>query len=676
MDAEVMLERYFDPERGRLARAVDGWESRDQQLSMARAVLECLEGGGTCAVEAATGTGKTFAYLVPALLADARVVVATGTKNLQDQIFHKDLPVLSRIRGLEARSMLMKGLSNYICLRRFHGLRSSAGTLALETDPHLGRLLEWGARTRTGDVSELEGVPEGYARRREVVSGPGLRLGGSCPYFGDCFVTRMRREADKAKLVVTNHHLFFADLVIREVGDGVLPDYDAVILDEAHRLDDVATEFFGHSACMMDFSPVLREGLRVVRGEGAGGSKGREGTIRAVEKLARRFFAALGERLAPLLTTRRGLSTTRLAEMGVVRARMEEPYLEGDLVRLYHDLDDGLDRAGVTVAAVPGGDEVASATARRLLGLRDELALVLDRDLPGYVFWAEVHVHDAARTRIGCSPVDLAPIFRERVFERIGSVVLTSATLAPGGDMSHLERTIGLPVADTTSLVLPTPFDVRASTILYVPRDLPEPAGPGAREAVAARIAELVELTGGGALVLFASHGTLRACTDLCRERLSHLPLLVQGEAPRHELTARFRELGDAVLFATSSFREGVDVPGSALRLVIVDKLPFAVPDEPVVEARMERLREQGSDPFTHYQLPEAVLKLEQGLGRLLRTTGDRGVMAVLDPRIWTKRYGSRIRRGLPDCPLTSDIDDVREFWRRIERWVIVDRER
>lgn len=668
MDHDLILRRYFDPEEGRLRKVLDGWENRTQQLQMAGAVMRCLEGGGACAVEAATGTGKTFAYLVPALAGDARVVVATGTKNLQDQIYHRDLPTLSSIRGLDHRAVLMKGLSNYVCLRRLDRLtRKGRG---LGTDAHLEPFLKWCTVTDSGDVGEMTDVPEGYAQRLEVVSGSGLRLGSVCPFFSECFVTKMKRRAEKARLVVTNHHLFFADLVIREVGDGILPDYDAVILDEAHRLDEVATEFFGHVSSMQEFSPVLREGLRVVRGEYSEGGRpggGREPVLRALARRAERFFTALGTRLAPILTRQKGRSIERLGEMPTIRARMHESYLDEDLTAIYHELDDLLDRAATTVAATPGGGEIATQTARRFLGLRDELAAVLDRDLAGYVYWAQIHAGDAARTRIGCSPVDLAPLFRERVFERIGSVVLTSATLATDGTMDHLGRTIGLPVEDTEALVLPTPFDVQASSILYIPRDLPEPSGQSTAGAVAERIAQLVQITGGGALVLFTSWHTMKQCHRLCLELLSEYDLLMQGEAPRHELTARFREMGDGVLFATSSFREGVDVPGRALRLVIMDKLPFSVPDEPVVEARIERIREQGGEPFWQYQLPEAQLKLKQGLGRLLRSRSDRGILAVLDPRIWTKRYGKRVQRALPGSEITSDMDDIRRFWQRIE---------
>lgn len=664
----MILERYFDPERGLLATRVPGWEARPEQVRMAEVVSRCLEAGGACAVEAATGTGKTFAYLVPALLHPGRVVVATGTRNLQDQIYRKDLPLLQELDGLSSAAVLMKGLSNYLCLRRLDRVgRRLKGPTLLE-DRNAEALLRWAASTRTGDIAELEGVEEGYPARLDVVSGVGLRLGGSCPFFNDCFITGLRRQAERAKLIVTNHHLLFADLMLREVADGVLPDYDALIFDEAHRLDDVATEFFGHRVSMADVRGVIREGLRVVRGEyGSGepvrGRGGREPVLRAAERSAESFFEALGRRLAPILMERKG-RRIHDEEHRVLRAAVEEPFLDASLTQLYHELDDLLDRASVTVAAAPGGGEVASMTGRRIVDLRDTLATVLEQGLAGYVFWAEVHLTEPARTRIGASPIDLAPLFRERVFERIGSVVLTSATLTPDRSMNHLSRTIGYPEDEAESLMLPTPFDVESNSILYVPDRMPEPADPDAAERVSTEIERLVRLTQGGALVLFSSWKVMKACFRRCSETLEDHDIFMQGQAPKHELLSRLRLAGSAVLFATASFREGVDVPGPALRLVVMDKIPFEVPDEPVVEARISRIRQGGGEPFVEMQLPAAALALKQGLGRLLRTRTDRGILAILDPRIWTRRYGRRLLDALPACPITREFSEIELFWR------------
>ncbi|MBW2262894.1 MAG: ATP-dependent DNA helicase [Deltaproteobacteria bacterium] len=667
------LDRYFAPGEGLLSRCVERWEPRPQQVRMAEVVSRCLEDGGTCAVEAATGTGKTFAYLVPALAHAGRVVVATGTRNLQDQIYWKDLPLLQGVDGLQAPAVLMKGLSNYLCLRRYDRIRRRASEPSLIEDPHMRALIAWASTTRTGDVSELEGVPEGYAARREIVSGVGLRLGGACPFFGDCFVTKLRRRAEKAKLIVTNHHLFFADLVLREVADGVLPEYDAVIFDEAHRLDDVATEFFGHRTSLADVGGVLREGLRVVRGEYARGEaharsgSGREPVLRAGERSARTFFEALAMRLAPILYERKGRGSVPDAQQPLLRASMQEPFLDEPLTRLYHELDDILERAAFTVAAAPDGGEPAAMASRRILDARDEMATVLEQLLPGYVFWAEVHAGEPHRTRLGASPVDLGPIFRERVFERIGSVVLTSATLSPDRSMGHMARTIGYPAADSESLVLSSPFDIESSSILYVPDDLPEPSDRKAAQGLAGEIRRLVELTGGGALILFSSWRMMKECFEQCAGSLGSLDVFIQGESPKHELLLRLKRSGNGVLFATSSFREGVDVPGPALRLVIVDKIPFEVPDDPIVEARLGRVREAGGDPFNTLQLPAAALSLKQGLGRLLRTSTDRGILAILDPRIWTRRYGRRVLTALPPCPVTRSFSDVERFWQGIE---------
>jgi ATP-dependent DNA helicase DinG len=333
-------------------------------------------------------------------------------------------------------------------------------------------------------------------------------------------------------------------------------------------------------------------------------------------------------------------------------------------MQLYHELDDLLDRAAVTVAAAPEGGEVASMAGRRIVDLRDTLATVLEQGLSGYVFWAEVHLTDPARTRIGASPIDLAPLFRERVFERIGSVVLTSATLTPDRSMNHLARTIGYPEDEAESLVLPTPFDVESSSILYVPDRMPEPADPDAAERISSEIERLVRLTRGGALVLFSSWKAMKKCFKICNETLEDYDIFMQGQAPKHELLSRLRLAGSAVLFATASFREGVDVPGPALRLVVMDKIPFEAPDEPVVEARIDRIRQGGGEPFVEMQLPAAALALKQGLGRLLRTRTDRGILAILDPRIWTRRYGRRILDALPPSPITREFSEIELFWR------------
>jgi ATP-dependent DNA helicase DinG len=656
---------------GPLARAFPGYEEREGQLAMADAVERALAQDRVLFCEAGTGTGKTLAYLVPAILSGRKVVISTATKALEEQIFTKDLPLIAEHLGLKPEAALGKGLGNYLCLRRYNELRQSVGATG---DPALRRslpLLEaWASDTETGDVAELVTLPEGDPLWREVSSSSETRIGSSCDYYNECFVTRMRRDLEEARILVVNHHLFFADLSVKLAAErrgfaagGALPPYDAVIFDEAHELEDIATDFFGVRLSGARVEAMLRDADRAFVANGLADrllARG-EGTALTgvVREAAARFFAELA----------------RLAGDRAERVTLSRDVWSGDLLNAYHQLDSTLEALS-GYAEANGKAEALSLVAERAAQLREDAARIVDPATarPGgaalsaknQVTWVEVRPRMVV---VGASPIDLGSLFRDRVFERVGAVVLTSATLTSGDGFGFLRSRMGLtgPVTvPVDELSVPSPFDYARAAILYTPRDLPDASDPSFSASAAARIAELVALTRGGAFVLCTSVRSMRAIALCLRGRTPRPPLL-QGDAPKLTLLRRFRAEGDAVLVATMSFWEGVDVPGDALRLVVIDKIPFAVPTDPVVAARCAALEEAGENPFSAYSVPQAAITLKQGFGRLIRSRTDRGIVAILDRRIRTRGYGSTLRRSLPPAPCTERFEDVAAFWASVQ---------
>lgn len=662
----------FDP-GGALSRSIAGHEARDGQRAMAHAVERALDGAGVLVCEAGTGTGKTLAYLIPAVASGQRVVVSTATKALQEQILEHDLPIVARALGRDPRAALVKGLGNYLCRRRFQELRTSARPLA---EPALLRslpLLEaWARETEDGDVAELSALADGDPLWREVAASSDTRLGAGCAHFEDCFVTRMKRRMQEARILIVNHHLLFADLAIRATSDGAqrasaLPPYDAVILDEAHRIEDIATEFFGTRVSTAKVSSTLRDAERIFVAAGLSDrllAKGEGAALIAVVRDAFDHLFATAAARAPSGAEGRAV----LPHEAFSEAALREAWLRCD----------GALEALEGYAETHAVADTVEQVRRRAAALRDDLARVAE---PGSarVGWLELRARSVA---IGASPVAVGDLVRERLWSRVGGAVLTSATLASGGGGAvaqagppsgpstfaflrqrlGLDASIGAPIEE---LVVPTPFDVAGRALLYLPRDLPEPGEAAFAERAAERVAELVAVTGGGAFVLCTSVRGQRAIAGHLGRLLARRPL-VQGDAPRGALLARFRAGGDEVLVGTSSFWEGVDVRGDALRLVVVEKLPFAVPTDPVVAARCAAIEARGESPFASYSVPDATLHLKQGFGRLLRSRTDRGVVAILDRRIVTRSYGARMLAALPPAPRTSDLGDVRDFWSRI----------
>ena len=628
---------------GPLAGSLPGFRPRRAQLQMARAVTDALEQRTALLVEAGTGTGKTFAYLVPALLAVRRVLVSTGTRTLQDQLYAKDVPLVAGALGSPARVALLKGRSNYLCtyrLKRQLSQRVLEGVAAPE--PLLVRLESWSAITKTGDLAEVPGMTESQSIWPQVTSTRDNCLGQRCPDYAGCHVVAARRDAQAADLVIVNHHLLLADLALKEDGFGdLLGSADAVILDEAHQLPDLATQFFGAQFSARQGETLLTEGKAALLRGG--------GSLAEIGPAARTVEAALGAVLATL-------------PRGAARRRWEEAGEELDSA--VFALVAALREYGVAL-----GDASQQPAIAAVAGRAGELAGVLERI-------AQAGGDDGARTvetavrgfTLGLLPFDVSERFRGLVTAHPAAWVFTSATLSVGEDFAHFATRLGL--EDAPTLRIPSPFDFNSQAMLYLPEGMPEPAQPGYVDAVIDASVPLLEASGGGAFLLFTSHralaqgaARLRATWDGAVER----PLLVQGEGPRERLLREFREHGDAVLLGTASFWEGVDVKGEALRLVIIEKLPFASPDDPLTKARIEHLQRSGGNAFRDYQLPEAVLALKQGVGRLIRSETDRGMIVICDPRLLGKGYGRVFRASLPEMPATRDRAEATRFLRRLK---------
>jgi ATP-dependent DNA helicase DinG len=639
---------------GPLAGALAGWEPRPGQLAMAARVAEAIDNDERLLVEAGTGTGKTLAYLLPAILSGRKVVVSTGTKTLQDQIARIDLPRLQAVLPAPFAFTVMKGLSNYLCLRRFHEHSAQQGLSLGGPDP-LARVRAWIDETATGDRADLGDLPDDAPVWRDITATPETRLGARCPYFERCFVTGMRRRAVDSQIVLTNHHLFFADLALRarwpEVQ--VLPPYEAVIFDEAHQLEEVATEFFGLHVSSLRVHALARDIARAAVPPAA---------LSRASSLARRIQAA-ADAFAEALRDRLPAPRSGAEE---IRVPMPEDLWtgRGQPLARYHELDTVLEDAAAFFDGLDDEHKEAifGGLARRAAGVRGELGQMIDS--PGGNALVRWLVASSRHVSLRASPIDVGPILKQRFEAHVGPLVFTSATLSAAGGFEYVRERLGLgDVAADASF--PSPFRYAKQALIYVATDLPDPTADRFPAAAAERALELCRASGGRALLLFTSFRNLRVAEEILRADGS-FPLLVQGERPRHVLLAALREKVGSVLLATQSFWEGVDVPGEALSLVMIDRLPFAVPDDPLTAARISRIREEGGDPFGSYQLPRAALALKQGFGRLIRTRRDRGVVALLDGRILRRPYGNLLLASLPpDCPRTETLDDVTHFFAR-----------
>jgi ATP-dependent DNA helicase DinG len=658
-NATFTLHGFFAP-GGLLSRAHPAYEYRHGQLQMAKAVEEAIEQKRHLIVEAGTGTGKTLAYLLPSLRSGKRIIISTGTKNLQEQLFYKDVPFLQQHLG-DLKVCYMKGRNNYLCRKKLYELADQPILSGLEEIDHFRAIVDWDKTTNVGDRAELKALPESSQVWDKLDARADTCLGQKCTYFDRCFITEMRRKALESDIVIVNHHLFFADLAIKMSADeapdaGVLPDAAAVIFDEAHELEEVASSYFGVGVSTARIDELARDAENAaVKAKAMSASMMQ--ALKSLRDRSQFFFALLPEH------------DNRFAFEG------RQDFLEqhGDE---YLGLQNSLRRLAAELNTAKPSPEEAPARIRRVNEVAVQLSFLMESEDRNTVFWIERRGGGRSANNRGrktervtmgrqhvflqATPIDVSGILRQVLFERIDTIVLTSATLAVGGGFEYVRRRLGLDNA--RELIVASHFDYEGQAMLYIPPDLPEPNTPQFAAKAADRIRKLLEITQGRAFVLFTSYAQMREVHERLLGELEY-PMLLQGTAPKNALLEEFRTTPNCVLFATSSFWQGVDVQGEQLSCVIIDRLPFAVPSDPVVKARVDSINNDGGNAFYDYQVPAAVITLKQGFGRLIRSLNDRGVLALLDNRILKKPYGKVFLSSLPPYRRTITLSDLENFF-------------
>jgi len=633
---------------GPLVRAVDQFEPRAGQRAMAGAVADTIEHGGVLLAEAGTGTGKTLAYLVPAILSRQRVLISTGTKNLQEQIYFKDIPTLRTALGVPFSATYMKGRANYLCLHRLDQLRAHP---AAPMD-FISTIDEWRRATDTGDRAELSGLEEDSSLWHDVSAQAETCLGNECPQYRECYVTKMRQRAAESDLVIVNHHLLCADASVRQSTYGeVIPDCHHAIIDEAHHLEDVATQYFGIAVSNYRISDLVRDSERALN----------LGMIEDFDSDLRHAITRVDDHS---LTFFGALQMVRHARGGFEERLRIGPGWFGDvlddglgLIAALGGLEDAMKKKSGSDEAGAQVNEDAATLSRRAGELREHLTFLLEAANPSFVYFLETRNRGVF---LRAAPIDVSQIINEMLFNRMRATIMTSATLTVAGSFEYVKGRLGVSAADC--IRVQSEFDFSEQAILYLPKQMPPPKSPQYGDAVAREVRDLLIRTEGRAFVLFTSYSMLRTVRDLVEPDLP-FPVIVQGTAPRSTLLAQFRSTPNAVLFATSSFWQGVDVVGEQLSCVIIDKLPFASPGDPITAARIEAINAEGGDAFQDYQVPLAILAMLQGLGRLIRHRTDRGVLAVLDPRLRTMAYGRRFLDSFPPAPVTQNPEAVTRFF-------------
>ena len=633
--AAALAARVLGPD-GVLARRLSGFAHRPEQEAMARVVGEVIDAGETLICEAGTGTGKTFAYLVPAMTCGRKVIVSTGTRNLQDQLFHRDVPLVSEAVGQPLRAALLKGRGNYLCRHRLELALAAPERHRPDVRRQLVGVRNWSTVTRIGDIAEMA-IPEDAPVWPAVTSTADNCLGQDCPSFARCHLVEARRRAQEADLVVINHHLLCADMALRDEGFGeVLPGADCFIVDEAHQLPEIAAAFFGSTVSARQLVDLARD-VQVEHTREAGDCPELGDAAGRLREVVLDLRACLGDEDRRASWQELEANAEAVAALDLVQQRLNA--LTAVL--------EGLDGRGKGLDHCQGRARVLDA----------RLAALIDGEAEDHVRWLDVH---GRGFRLNQTPLNVADTFHAHRERHGGSWVFTSATLAVGESFNHFAGQMGIGPCRTACWQ--SPFDYARQALCYVPAGLPEPSAPDYTERVVDLARQVLALSRGRAFLLFTSHRALRSAEERLREHIDY-PMLIQGSAPRNALIERFRALGNAVLLGTSSFWEGVDVRGEALSCVIIDKLPFASPADPLLQARVEALRRGGANPFRDFQLPQAVIALKQGAGRLIRDSTDRGVLVICDPRLFGRSYGRTFIKSLPPMACTRDLDDVRAFF-------------